>query len=156
MVPQFLQALFNKNASARVRSASPSSANKEGWDAQYDQYVPPTATPREMKDAGYGAGPETRRWLVEMWMETLPVALRPLHLFENYEQIAFTIALNWGEQRELKRYMQQLIFSSDNARWCFAPDTFPELVRLDRYIDEMHDVGFGVQPSLEIQESASL
>ncbi len=137
MVTQFFQTLFAKATAEPERVKSSVEAQRADWDAGYEQYVQPAQSSRESRRAGYGASKATRRGLIQMWMESLPSDIRPQRLAEEYEQIAFTIALNWGEQRELKHYMQQLIFSSENARWCFTPEAFRELVQLDRFIEAL-------------------
>ncbi len=137
MVTQFFQTLFAKTTPDPERSKSSREPKRADWDAGYEQYVQPTQSSRESKRASFGASKATRRGLIQMWMESLPSDIRPQRLVEEYEQIAFTIALNWGEQRELKHYMQQVIFSSENAPRCFTPETFKELVQLDRFIDAL-------------------
>jgi len=137
MVTQFFQTLFAKTSPDPERSKSSMEPKRADWDAGYEQYVQPAQSIRESKRAGYGASMATRRGLIQMWMESLPPDIRPHRLADEYEQIAFTIALNWGEQRELKDYMQQVIFSSENAPRCFTPEAFKELVQLDRFIEAL-------------------
>ncbi|MGA2549745.1 MAG: hypothetical protein ABSF50_06315 [Burkholderiaceae bacterium] len=145
MVSQLLQTLFAKNSP--VASGNQGNSGKADWDA-YDAYVPPQSNSRSERGPLPGAGPEARRLLVQMWLETLPWAVRPIRLVQTHEQIAYTIALHWNEQRDLKRYMGQLIFSSENAKWCFTPEVFQELLRLDHYIDELRAIGQTVTPLL--------
>ncbi len=148
MVTQFIQTLLGRNPQAAARASRAAPSDRPEWEDEYDRYIPPPSASRENRPASQGAGPGTRRWLVQMWMETLPDAVRPVRLFADYEQIAFTLALNWGEQRDLQRYMHQLIFSSENARWCFSPEVFQELVRLDKYVDEMRAIDLTLEPLL--------
>ena len=141
MVAHFLQSFFTKGGAAQARPNPAPQTQSRDWDAGYDEYVQPRVPIRDPRPQGHGSDPEPRNWLVRSWMDSLPAEVRPVQLVADYEQIAFTIALHWGEQRDLKRYMEQLVFSSENARWCFAPGAFQELVRLESHLDQT-----GTQP----------
>lgn len=153
MVAHFFQTLFARKGSAS--EPQPKDSAHTPFDDQFEEYVAPKSATPAPKSPAFDADPATRRSLIQMWMASLPVLIRPIRLVHDYEQIAFTIALNWGEQRDLKRYLQQLIFKDESGSVYLAPEVFQELLLLDRFLDDLRGVNQAVGPLLRTLDRAN-
>ena len=72
------------------------------------------------------------------WMASLPRAIRPLALLEQYPRIVNVMAQTWSDPPAFRDYMFELLVDRRGGRHGFRENVRCELLALRAYFDEMH------------------
>ncbi len=66
------------------------------------------------------------------WLQSLPVAQRPLITARRHPHIVNRFALIWADPRRVDDYFAALLFGADPSEPCFAVEVVDELMRLQQ------------------------
>lgn len=66
------------------------------------------------------------------WLQSLPVAQRPLITARRHPHIVNRFALIWADPRRVDDYFAALLFGADPGEPCFAVEVVDELMRLQQ------------------------
>lgn len=70
------------------------------------------------------------------WLQSLPVAVRPLITAKRHPHIVNKFAILWGDDEAVNAYFDDLLISSRPGRRGFAMEVLDELVDLQRAVQE--------------------
>jgi hypothetical protein len=72
----------------------------------------------------------------QRWLQSLPVAVRPLITAKRHPHIVNKFAILWGIDEAMDAYFDELLISSRPGRRGFATEVLDELVELQRAVQE--------------------
>jgi hypothetical protein len=73
-----------------------------------------------------------------LWLASLPDAVRPAALAQQFARIANGVALTWHSPGECRQYFGELLIDKRGGRKGFPPDVMGELLRLRNYHATLH------------------
>ena len=76
---------------------------------------------------------------VARWIESMPEALRPVTIAEQFPRIAERLSMIWGSPSDARKYLDDLLIVDRGTRQGFPPEAATELLRLSAHLAERLD-----------------